>query len=877
MRTQRPERRRSGEKLEAEISMIGQSISHYRILRRLGAGGMGEVFEAEDTDLHRKVAVKILPQNLAAKPENLDRFKREARALAALNHPNIVTIFSVEQADTTHFLTMELVEGRPLSDLIPKGGFDVEKLFALAVPLADALAAAHARGIGHRDLKPSNVMVNDQGRVKVIDFGLAKLFQPETGAVDADASTVHQTVEGQILGTPAYMSPEQIEGRKVDHRTDIFSLGVLLCEMATAQQPFKGDTTIALMSSILRDAPQPLGELKPGLPEHLGQIVGRCLRKNPDERYQSALEVRNDLKGLEEDTKLAQRPGWTAPIDSPQALKDRLTPERIDPLAAPGLPGSSRSSQESRRWSLGLMAVLLFALAGTALYWFKFRQGANTVSQPSDTRRIESVAVLPFKNFITDTNKLFFADMLTEEIIGKLGGMSASKNSTLQRVISAPTMLKYKGTTLSTRAIAKELNVDSLVAGSLGLSGTQVSISVQLIEAARDRSIWSTNYVGEVNHLIQLQNQMALGISRAIHLVLTSEEQSRLTSARQVDPGALESYTRGKHRGGTKEDNLQAIKLFEEAVRIDPDFAAGHAALATAYVNRYYFWDPQQHKQWEEKAVLELDKALTLDPGSADAHLTLGSILWSPFKNFQHEEAIKEFQIAARLNPNSFDAHRSIAILYGHTGLLDEALIHARRAAELNRLANVPLISQAMNFLFRGEFENSMRYWRKVPRSHLPSYVGSHTAWAQFGLRQTNAAAATIESFLKESPEDSSGELTAMNALLRAAAGDIAGAKKNIQSAIAKDTGYGEFHHTCYLIAAAYAIMNMREDALSWLEKTADTGFPNYSLFENDPNLKNLHGTPGFVAFLSTQKKQWQERKDIWLKTDDLVKASAAR
>ncbi|MBI4660033.1 MAG: protein kinase, partial [Verrucomicrobia bacterium] len=319
--------------------MIGQSVSHYHILRRLGAGGMGEVYEAEDTDLHRKVAVKILPQSLAAKPETLDRFKREARALAALSHPNIVTIYSVEQSDKTHFLTMELVEGRPLGDLIPKGGFEVEKLFALGIPLSDALAAAHARGIGHRDLKPSNVMVNNQGRVKVIDFGLAKLFQPDTGAVDVEGPTLHQTVEGQILGTPAYMSPEQIEGREVDHRTDIFSLGILLCEMATAQRPFKGDTSIAVMSSILRDAPQPLAELKPGLPEHLGRIVRRCLQKDPDERYQSALDVRNELKGLEEETRTAQRSDLPVPSDASRRHRDSSTPERIDPRFAPGLPG----------------------------------------------------------------------------------------------------------------------------------------------------------------------------------------------------------------------------------------------------------------------------------------------------------------------------------------------------------------------------------------------------------------------------------------------------------------------------------------------------------------------------------------------------------
>ena len=332
--------------------MIGQTLSHYRLVRRLGAGGMGEVYEAEDTDLRRKVALKILPKEMAAKPATLERFKLEARAVAALNHPNIVTIYSVEQAAETHFLTMELVEGRPLSELIPPGGFELGKLFALGIPLTDALAAAHAKGIGHRDLKPSNVMVNEQGRVKVIDFGLAKLFQQETEIVDREAPTVQQTLAGQILGTPAYMSPEQIEGRKLDHRTDIFSLGVLLCEMATARRPFTGDSAISIMSAILRDAPSALAELKPGLPEHLGRIIRRCLQKNPDERYQSALDLRNELKGLEEETRTGSRPVPTVPGELTKEVPLPARPYNL-PAQLTSFVGRVRETAEVTRLIVG--------------------------------------------------------------------------------------------------------------------------------------------------------------------------------------------------------------------------------------------------------------------------------------------------------------------------------------------------------------------------------------------------------------------------------------------------------------------------------------------------------------------------------------------
>jgi serine/threonine-protein kinase len=856
--------------------MTGQLLSHYRVLTKLGEGGMGAVYEAEDTRLGRRVALKLLPEDLAAKPEVLERFKREARALAALNHPNIVTIHSVEEAAGRHFLTMERVQGQPLNELIPQGGLSLEKLFTYSIPLADALAAAHQHGIVHRDLKPSNIMVNSQGRVKVIDFGLAKLFESDRGTAGSEGRTrVAATVTGQIIGTPAYMSPEQIEGRPLDQRTDIFSLGILLCEMATGQRPFKGDTAMAIMTSILRDAPSQLNELNPGLPEHLGRIARHCLQKDPDERYQSALDVRNELKALQEETNSAQRPGSAASGDPVRPLENRSTTERVAaPLVPSGSPHSGRTTWRRRLVSMVLILVTVF---GTTLYWYKLHQGKAGVLRQPGTRRIESVAVLPFKSFVTDTNKLRFADMLTEEVIGKLGEMSATKNSALQRVISAPVMMSYKGTNLSTRTIARQLNVDSLVTGSLTLSGTQANIQVQLIETAKDQSIWSTNYVADVDHIVQLRNEMALGISRTIQLVLTPEEQSRLTSARQVDPRALEAYTRGKYSGGSDEANLETIKLFEDAVRIAPDFAAGHAALAGAYVDRYYRHVPQEHKKWEEKAFLALDTALKLDPDSPEARITLGEALWTPFRNFQHEEAMVEFQHAAKSNPNSSEAHSGIATVYIHTGLLDEALVHNLRAAELNRLANRPLIGQALIFLWRLEYEKALRFWRKVAQDTMPSLVGSHIAWAQFGLGQTNAAAATIRSFLREFPDDQSGELAGMNAVLLAFAGDAAGAQQEIQKAKSKDTGYGEFHHTTYFIAIACAVMNLREESLSWLEKTADTGFPCYPLFEKDPNLDNLRGTPGFVAFLKAQKKQWQERKDTWLKTDDLVRSSGAR
>jgi serine/threonine protein kinase len=302
--------------------VVGQTLSHYKILDKLGAGGMGEVYLAEDTTLKRQVALKVLPPNLAASQDRLDRFQREAETLAALDHPNIVHIYTVEEAEGVRFLTMQLVEGKRLSDLIPKSGMPLERIFEIAIPLADALAAAHEKGVIHRDLKPANIMVTGEGRVKVLDFGLAKL-RPELGAGEATSlPTEPLTDEGRILGTVPYMSPEQLEGRKLDARTDVFSLGVVLYEMATGGRPFRGDSSVSIISSIIRDTPREIDTLRPELPHHLARIIRHSLEKEPQRRYHSALDVRNQLEDLK--TESASGEVWRTQVPPPQRHRAKL-------------------------------------------------------------------------------------------------------------------------------------------------------------------------------------------------------------------------------------------------------------------------------------------------------------------------------------------------------------------------------------------------------------------------------------------------------------------------------------------------------------------------------------------------------------------------
>ena len=417
--------------------MVGQTLSHYKILDKLGAGGMGEVYLAKDTTLKRRVALKVLPPELAANQERLERFQREAETLAALDHPNIVHIYSVEEVDGVRFLTMQLVEGKRLSDLIPKSGMALERIFEVAIPLADALAAAHEKGVIHRDLKPGNIMVTEDGRVKVLDFGLAKL-RPEVEVPEATAlPTEPLTEEGRILGTMPYMSPEQLEGSALDARTDIFSLGVILYEMAAGERPFKGDSSVSIISSIMKDTPRGVDTLREELPHHLGRVIAHCLEKNPKRRYQSAIDVHNELDALRKEVDTGLAPTSSAEGKMIEAPRGRL-------------------------WWPYVAGVAVLVLVIAAL-WIARPQAPTAVG-----RQITSLAVLPLRDLSGDPTQEYFAEGMTEELITDLSKISALK------VISRTSVMRYKQTEKSMPQIAKELGgrcLDRGLSSSIRQSG----------------------------------------------------------------------------------------------------------------------------------------------------------------------------------------------------------------------------------------------------------------------------------------------------------------------------------------------------------------------------------------------------------------------
>jgi len=450
--------------------LIGKTLAHYQIIDLIGAGGMGEVYRARDTRLDRDVALKVLPADVAANPARLERFRREAKIVAGLSHPHIVTLFSVEEDAGVHFLTMELVEGQSLVDALPEEGLPLAKVLDIGIAVADALAAAHGRGVVHRDLKPGNVRLTRDGYAKVLDFGLAKLSEKSDPSELSFTQAATLTTEGAVIGTVPYMSPEQLRGQRVDHRSDIFSLGILLYEISTGRRPFSGATTSDTMSSILRDTPRPLVQVKPDLPQELGRIVERCLEKDPGDRYQSAEDIRNELREVRRS------------VESGTAR-----------IAAPRRP----------RW-WGAIAVAAVVVAAIALFVLTGRDRGRPKQAPTAGDR--TIAVLPFVNMSPEPDQEYFSDGISEELLNllsKVGGL---------RVAARTSSFSFKGQNIEIPEIAKRLAVAYVLEGSVRRSGDQVRVTAQLIQASDGFHVWSETYERRFDDIFAIQDEIAADV-----------------------------------------------------------------------------------------------------------------------------------------------------------------------------------------------------------------------------------------------------------------------------------------------------------------------------------------------------------------------------
>ncbi len=715
--------------------MIGTTLAHYRITASLGAGGMGEVWRATDTKLGREVALKVLPTGMAASPDRLERFRREATMLAALDHPGIVTVHSVDEADGVHFLTMQLVEGESLDRLIPEHGLGVDRIVEIGAAVAEALAAAHAKDVVHRDLKPANVMVTPDGRVKVLDFGLAKSAAPSSDdALDSEMATDLHTRGGIVIGTMPYMSPEQVAGRALDRRTDIFSLGVLLYEMATGRRPFAGASSAELASAILRDPPPDLATRSADLPEGLKQVITRCLEKDPDARLQSMREVEAALREVTPD-------GGGEPTARPHTSR-------------------SRSLVLQVAGAVALLAAVAFLLVRSGLVG-SARESAGTAAAPE----VRSIAVLPLDNYSGDPGQDYFAEGMTDALTADLARISRI------RVISRGSAMQFGGENRpSTPEIAKALDVDAIVEGSVFRSGDRVRITAQLIDARADRHLWADSFERSSDDVLALQSDMAAAIAREINVQLTPAERSQLESAQRVDPEAYDAYLKGRYFFNRPSDeNLQkAIARFEDALDISPDFVPALSGLSDAQLWAGYNEGFLTASEARPKAKAAAERAIRLDESSAEAHTSLANFkLWYEY-DWAGSDA--EFRRAIALNPSYAYARDQRAIGLAFQGRFEESIAESRRAMELDPLNPQIPLDATIALVWHGDLQAAMDLTRQAEDLD-PTYFFPQWTYGWLHI-QTGRTEEAIPFFQKATTMGSPAFVSAWLAYAYGASGD---------------------------------------------------------------------------------------------------------
>jgi TolB-like protein/Flp pilus assembly protein TadD len=697
--------------------MIGTSLGHYQILEKLGKGGMGDVYVAEDTKLHRRVALKILPGKFAEDATRRERFEREAQAVAALDHPNIVTIFSVERTEGVHFITMQLLEGEVLSSRISEHGMALDDFFDVALPLADALAAAHAKGITHRDIKPRNILITDAGTVKVLDFGLAKLDPIDVSESDAELETLELTEPGMIMGTAAYMSPEQLQGESIDSRSDIFSLGVVLYEMATGVRPHKGRTAIAIASSILRDTPEPITELRPDLPQELARIIRRCVEVSQEQRFQTAADVRNELDDLRRQ------------IDSGATV---LTGRHVLP-SAPKRP-------RARLMAVAAVVALL-ALAG----WLagRFTSRAPRAGVADAPRKI---VVLPLEN-LGPENEEYFAAGITDEITSRLASVSGLS------VTSRTSAMQYGSDRPSVRQIGRDLDVDYILEGTvrwsrLGEAASQVRITPKLVRVADDTQIWAQPYTFSIDDIFQVQTQIAESVVERLGTTLLEPERQTLGARPTENIDAYRAHLEGiffvRRPDYTLENWSSAVAALERAVELDPDFAVAWADLATAHATIYFLWlDPSEERRAAAENAVE--RAQELAPESAATHLALGNFYYMVERDY--DRALAELELAAADRALATEVLKTRGYVLRRQGNFDEAVRVLERALALDPLDATAASEVAETWETMREYDKALRYYDQSiaidPGQSYSYYNSARTHWLRDGALDLARAALT--------------------------------------------------------------------------------------------------------------------------------------
>jgi len=693
--------------------MINQTLAHYRILEKLGQGGMGVVYKARDLHLDRDVAIKVLPADAVADPQRRRRFVLEAKSASALNHPSIIDIYDIDTADGIDFIAMEYVPGKTLDQLVGPKGLKVEEALKYAAQIADALAAAHAAGIVHRDVKPANVMVSDKGLVKVLDFGLAKLMESDQPSESATTmARAPMTEHGTIVGTVAYMSPEQAEGKKVDARSDIFSFGSVLYEMVAGRRAFAGSSAVGTLAAILHHEPIPIE----GIPPELEKIIGRCLRKDPVRRTQHMGDV---ALALDE-------------------LRDTVRATRSDGSASPLAPAPAATPVRGRRrlWPAGALVCLVVV---AALVVWNVRGLRDRLTGSAGPSPIRSIAVLPFENLSGNPEQEYFVDGMTDAITTELGKISG-----FDKVSAWQSMKLYKKTTKPLGAIAREVNVDALVLGVVLREGNRVRISPRLFRITPEKQLWASSYDRELREVLSLQSEVAQAIARQVGLSLAGREPGPSAATVSVNSEAYDYYLRGnQYLEQTMEEARErlAIQMYERAVALDANFSQAYAKLA--YAHSLLWWNYYDRAESRRDAARDAaQKALRLAPNSAEAHVAMGYVHYYGYLDYSR--ALEELDAAQKINPNDSQVESAIGGVKRRQWRLDEAAAHFERATSLSPNRATDVFNLAVTYALLRRYLDADRVFHRAFSLDPGGQYFARRAWFALVSGKPDTARATL-------------------------------------------------------------------------------------------------------------------------------------